>query len=152
MTQEIEDLLGRMPLRRVPASLDDRVIGRYQRRRLLAWSLASGAVAAAAALVVAFAPVGRDGTPVARNTVPPPGQAAPDERVATNEPAKPVRLQRNWATVSYEGVVVPDNRGPMRQFRRRMLEQVEWIDPSRGTRMETTVPRDEIILVEAPVH
>jgi hypothetical protein len=153
MTNEIENLLGRMPLRKPPASLDDRVIGRRRRRRILAWSLASGAVAAAAAAVVVavLLTTGPDGTMVARSPNPPAVPNVPVERVAQAPSPKPLRLERNWAAVSYEGVVAPDEGAPLMKFRRRTLGHVQMIDQARGRQMEMTVPGEEVILIKAPV-
>jgi len=151
MPDEIETLLGRMPLRKAPASLDDRVIGRRRRRRILAWSLASGTVAAAAAaLVVAIILNAGDGDLVARGGPSAPA-AAPAEAVAQADPAGPVRVERNWSTVAYEGVVTPDNQMPLMKFRRRTLGQVELIDKAGGRKMDMTVPGEEVILIKAPV-
>lgn len=150
MPDEIEILLGRMPLRKAPASLDDRVIGRRRRRRILVWSLASGTVAAAAAaLVVAIILNAGDGNVVARGG--PPAPAAPAEAVAQADPAGPVRVERNWSTVAYEGVVTPDNQMPLMKFRRRTLGQVQVIDKAGGRKMDMTVPGEEVILIKAPV-
>jgi len=152
MSNEIENLLGRMPLRKPPASLDDRVIGRRRRRRILAWSVASGAVAAAAAaVVVAVLLTGNDGNMVARSPNPPAVSNAPAERVAQAPSPKPLRLERNWAAVSYEGVVAPDEGAPLMKFRRRTLGHVQMIDQARGRQMEMTVPGEEVILIKAPV-
>ena len=148
MTDEIENLLGRMPLREPPPSLDNRVLGRrHRRRRILYRSLAGGALtAAAAALIVGFALSGGDGDRVAQDNPP-----APTQATARAKPAAPVRIERNWSTVAYEGVVVPDRRLPLRKFRRQVLEHVQWVDKSRGRRMEMTVPHDEVILIKAPI-
>lgn len=152
MSNEIEDLLGRMPLRQPAPSMDAKVLRAPHRgRRILWWAAVGGAVGAAAAvLLVAFTLFTDDGDRVARDTNPPvPIPKTPT--VAKTDPA-PVRLEQNWSTVAYEGVVVPDDRTPLRQFRRRMFERVEWIDEARGTRMEMTIPREEVILIKATAH
>jgi len=152
MSNEIEDLLGRMPLRKPSASLDAKVFGGRRRgRRILWWAAVGSAVGAAAAvLLVAFALFCDDGDVVARDTDPP--APVPETPAMAQADPAPVRLEQNWSTVAYEGVVTPDDRTPLRQFRRRMFERVEWIDEARGTRMEMTVPRDEVILIKATAH
>jgi len=138
---DIESLLERMPLVKVPASLDARVLGRARRgRRMLLWTAAAAALAAAAVVVAVL----NFGGPTKLPPLPPPSK----EAMAA---AEPVRLEQNWSQLSYEGVVVPDGRTPLRQFRRQTLEHVQWIDASNGTRTEMTIPREEVILIKAPV-
>jgi len=153
MPDEIEDLLGRMPLCQPSASMDAKVFGPRRRgRRMLWWAAAGSAVGAAAAvLLVAFALSRGDGDRVARDTDPSAtAPETPTPRLAQTDPA-PVRLQQNWEYVAYEGLVVPDEQVPMRKFRRHMLEHIEWFDKASGRRIEMTRPRQEVILIKAPV-
>jgi len=53
--------------------------------------------------------------------------------------------------VTYEGVVAPEGE-PLAKFRRRVVRQLEWIDPDYGARMEMTVPREDVILIKATVY
>jgi hypothetical protein len=140
-SDDIESLLERMPLVKVPASLDARVLGRARRgHRMLLWTAAAAGLAAAAVVVAVL----NFGGPTKLPPLPPPSE----EAMAA---AEPVRLEQNWSQLSYEGVVVPDGRTPLRQFRRQTLEHVQWIDASNGTRTEMTIPREEVILIKAPV-
>jgi hypothetical protein len=144
MTSDIENLLRDMPLRKPPASLDAKVVGGGRRLRIILWTAAAAGVAAAAAAVIIM--IMGPGGPARLPVLPPPievAQAAP--------PTEPVRLQQNWSRLSYEGVVVPDGRTPLRQVRHRVLEHVQWIDAAGGTRTEMTLPREEVILIKAPI-
>lgn len=140
-SDDIESLLERMPLVKAPASLDARVLGPARRgRRILLWTAAAAGLAAAAIVLAAL----NFGGPTKLLPLPPPSK----EAMAA---AEPVRLEQNWSQLSYEGVVVPDGRTPLRQFRRQTLEHLQWIDASSGTRTEMTIPREEVILIKAPV-
>jgi len=121
-----------------------------------AWLIGAvgGALAAAAAVILAVGlpqnmskvtpgpQSGPAAVEVARG-VPQPGPAAPVE---------PVRLEQNWSEVSYEGLVFPDPQTPLQTFRRRTVDRVQFFDPQRNIRMETTVPREEIIFVKASMQ
>ena len=144
MTSDIENLLREMPLRKPAASLDARVVGRRRRLRIVLWTAATAGVAAAAAAAIII--LAGPGGPAQLPALPPPAAVA-----QAPSPAEPVRLQRNWSQLSYEGVVVPDGRTPLRQFRHQALEHVQWIDAARGTKTEMTIPREEIILIKAPI-
>lgn len=166
MTEDIEMLLKRMPLKAAPASLDARVLAlrpaaqavpagaavplrRY--RRMLALGVAGGALAAAAALVLAWG-LWPSGPAVSG----PPTEGAPALAGAGTNTAdlgtKPLRLERNWSQVSYDGLVFPDARTPWRQFRQQQVEHVRWTDPQRGIEVESTVPHENIVLIKAPVY
>ncbi len=168
MSEDIETLLKHMPLKAAPASLDARVLAlrpaapaapagaavplrRY--RRMLALGFAGGALAAAAALVLAW---GLWPSGPAVSGPPTEGVAAVAEggpgAGAANLPTKPLRLERNWSQVSYDGLVFPDARTPWRQFRQQQVEHVRWTDPQRGIEVESTVPHENVILVKAPVY
>jgi hypothetical protein len=67
-------------------------------------------------------------------------------------PVEPVRLEQNWSELSYEGLVCPDPQTPMQTFRRRTVDHVQFFDPQRNIRMETIVPREEIIFVKASMQ
>jgi len=152
MTSDIENLLREMPLRKPPASLDARVLGARARPGRRTWpiAVAAGALAAAAALVIAFVlPRGTETGAVAPGAPPAP---APVQVASQAGQAGPVRLEQNWTEVSYEGLVAPDNETPLRKFRRQTIEHVRWTDPSSGIRVETTTPRDEIILIRADLQ
>ena len=138
---DIENLLARMPLVKAPASLDAKVLGRARRgRRVIFWTAAAAGLAAAAAVVAAINFSGL--------TKPPTLPAPPVESVAA---AEPVRVEQNWSQLSYEGIVVPDGRTPLKKFRRQAIEHVQWIDAASGTKTEMTIPREEVILIKASV-
>jgi hypothetical protein len=154
---ELENLLGRMPLRKPPASLDRRVLSARPRRgHGLALAAAGVGLAAAAVLVVANALTPATVDPPAPGAMSPPETvvAAPPQAVeaAPAETPQPLRVEANWSTVSYEGMVVPDDRTPLMKFRRQRIEYVETLDEATGTRLQAAVPREEIILVKATVY
>ncbi len=149
MSENVENLLRRMPLRRPSAALDARILAlRPKHRRVWIVSLAGGALAAAAAVLLALAlPRGSEtGAPV------PPSASSTPASMALATPRAPVEFQENYSQVSYEGVVAPDNVTPLQQFRRHTVERVQWVDAARGLKFETTTPRDEIILVSASMQ
>jgi hypothetical protein len=76
------------------------------------------------------------------------GVPQPDPAAAV----EPVRLEQNWSEVSYEGLVFPDPQTPLQAFRRRTVDRVQFFDPQRNIRMETTVPREEFIFVKASMQ
>lgn len=165
MSEPIENLLRQMPLRTPPPSLDARVLAlrpagesvsrkvsvpfrQYRRMQILGFL--GGALAAAAALLLAWGlwfsgPAG---------STPPAGESSAVANAGADPDldARPVRLERNWSQLSYDGLVFPDEQTPWRKFRQQHLEHVRWIDPQRGVRMESTVPRENVILVKAPVY
>jgi hypothetical protein len=131
--------------------------GRPRTRQAWLVGAVGGALAAAAAIILA---VGLpQGTPT---STPGPQPASAPPLVANGSltltgaapplPVEPVRLEQNWSELSYEGLVCPDPETPLRKFRRRTLEHVQWFDPRRNIRMETTIPREEIIFVKAPMQ
>jgi hypothetical protein len=129
--------------------------GRARARRAWLVGALGGALAAAAAvaLVVGLPPNTTNVTPgtapavapvnVATNSTPPAGPAAQVE---------PVRLEQNWSEISDEGIVLPDPQTPLRAFRHRTVDRVQFFDPRRNIRMETTVPHEEVIFVKASMQ
>jgi len=168
MHEDIEALLKRMPLRKPPASLDARVLWRPERPRqvVVAWAVAAGALAAAAAAIL-FALVGGPAAPdaatgtatptLAQAGPPAPADVVPSPETATTPPAEadaavvPVHIERQWAHLAYEGVVAPEGQ-PLAKFRRQVVDQVEWVDPDDGAYLEMTVPREDVILIKADVY
>jgi hypothetical protein len=141
MSSEIENLLRQMPLRKPSADLDARVLaGRPRARRAWLAGAVGGALAAAAAVILAV------GLPQNMSKVTPGPQPGPAAAV------EPVRIEQNWSEVSYEEVVCPDPETPMQTFRRRTVDHVQFFDPQRNIRMETIVPREEIIFVKASMQ
>jgi hypothetical protein len=167
MNDEIENLLHEMPLRKPSPALDDRVLAGLRgrppgqteapaRRPRRWWALpaAGAALAVAAAIVIALAlPRGTEtGGPGPDAAAPPePGSVAQAPEVPAAD-AGPVRMEQDWSELTYEGVVVADEETPLRKYRHQTLEHVQWFDPRRGIRVESTVPREEVILVKATVY
>ena len=113
-------------------------------RRAWVLEILGGSLAAAAAVMLAW------GLWPAEVPVAP---APAGEAVAkAADPAGPIRVEQNWSEVSYDGLVFPDEQTPMQKFRRQTLEHVQWIDAKNGVRMETTRPREDIILLSAPLQ
>ena len=158
MSSDIENLLRRMPLRKPSADLDARVLAsRPQPKRAWLIGAVGGALAAAAAVILAVGlPQNTHTVTTAPPAVPGATQVAEGPLTLTGAapavPAEPVRLEQNWSEVSYEGLVCPDPQTPLRKFRHRTLEHVQWFDPRRNIRMETTIPHEEIIFVKASVE
>jgi len=130
-------------------------LGRPHPTRAWLFGAVGGALAAAAAVILAV------GLPHDTNTVTPATKSLPAPvEVARGlpqpgpaaAPVEPVRFEQNWSELSYEGLVCPDPETPMQTFRRRTVDRVQFFDPRRNIRMETTVPREEIIFVKAPMQ
>jgi len=77
---------------------------------------------------------------------------APEAAAGADEPEWPVVMSHNWTRTAYEGLVAPDADTPLRRFRRQTFDVVRWTDPDRGLEMETTFPREEVILIKAQVN
>ncbi len=54
-----------------------------------------------------------------------------------------------WAD-QYEGMVWLDDETPAQKIRRHRLETLEWTDPLDSSRIQITLPREEIVLVSSP--
>jgi hypothetical protein len=108
-------------------------------RAAFLWTVGAGlvtATAAAIALAATLIPA-----PAARPHRPAVTPSAPPE-VASVEPSEVV-----WWRSLDEGTVLLDDHTPARRVRRQILEQVQWYDPRRGTQVELTVPREEVLFV-----
>ncbi len=151
MPDDLESLLGRMPLRRPSASLDARVLsGRRSERPGVGWMLAAGAAGAAVAAGVAVTVLALAGA-FDRSTASADPLEAPQVAAGEVHRPPPVHIERQWTHLCYEGVVAPEGE-PMAKFRRQVVRQLEWVDPDDGARMEMTVPREDVILIEATVY
>ena len=108
---DIEKLLGRMPLAAPPARLDQAVAKTIRRSRSWMW-LGAGALAAAAAVVLAFWIGGGSPTdqPVQYATT----QIAP-------QAIEFIETEQHWVD---EGIVAYSADGPVRQYRLQSIQPV----------------------------
>lgn len=60
---------------------------------------------------------------------------------------QPVVNETVFARMDDEGVIYLDDQTPVRQFRQQTIQRTEWTDADGTMRMETTVPREEVLLV-----
>ena len=67
-------------------------------------------------------------------------------------PLEPVRVEETISQVSYEGLFAADERTPVRMFRRRLIERTWLVDQQTGYTVETTVPREQLLLIGAEVY
>jgi hypothetical protein len=152
MNDDIETLLSRMPLKKPPASLDARIRALHDRaagtanapqagqRKVWILGIVGGSLAAAAAALLAW------------GLWPTTPTSAPEAMAKAPDAAGPIRVEQNWSQVSYDGLVFPDEQTPMQKFRRQTVEHVQWIDAKNGVRMETTRPKEDIMLLSAPLQ
>lgn len=163
--ENVEQMLRTLPLQKAPASLDG-LVGKVlhrRRRRILPWALA-GAVAAAAAVVIAMLPMRQpqtaekgSGTFLAKTDTPDPGldttKKVPDPFSGrADAAAQPVRVEETFSNLIYEGLRIRDGKTPVRMFRRRRVERTWLIDPQSGYTVETAVPHDQVVLINAEVY
>ncbi len=146
MSDEIEKLLRKMPLRRPPKTLDRRVLRQPAGAARLWW--AAGALAAAAVVVGVAIALSGGGK---QHSHPEPGVA---ERTAQPEPqpAGPVRMEQTYSRMQYEGVLLLDDRTPLRKFRRRILRRVLWIDVRTGYTDVMSIPDEQVVLIAAETY
>ena len=169
---DIENLLRQMPLAKPSADLDARVADTLagdaagtETRRANTWGrprpmrswligAVGGAMAAAAVVMLVVGLPQNTGvvTPGQQNVLVPVEVARSTPPPAPTASVEPVRLEQNWSEVSDEGIVCPDPQTPLRTFRHRTVDRVQFFDPQRNIRMETTVPREEFIFVKAPMQ
>ncbi|MCX5682876.1 MAG: hypothetical protein NT049_04240 [Planctomycetota bacterium] len=148
---DIETLLRQMPLRKPSLDLDVRVMARRP-HPTRAWFIgAAGGALAAAAVVMLIVGLPQNATHVTPGTTLV-GGGNPVSLPGPTAPVEPVRLEQNWSELSYEGLVLPDPQTPLQTFRHRTVDRVQFFDPLRNIRMETTVPREEVIFVKASMQ
>ena len=58
----------------------------------------------------------------------------------------PITQSASWSRVMDDGLGLVDKR-PVRQFRRNIVEEVNWYDPRTQARVRQTTPRQEIFLI-----
>jgi hypothetical protein len=169
MTDPIEDLLRRMPLSKPPPSLDARVLAVARtggasrtdapapiRRRILFLTGAGGLAAAAAfAVAIGIPRINRPSGPPAMPAAAPVGAVENALRATAADataPIMPIRLTQNLIETVYEGVILLNEGVPLRRFRRITFERIRWVDEARGVTLESTIPHEEILWVQADVH
>ncbi|HEY7115298.1 MAG TPA: hypothetical protein VH475_01860 [Tepidisphaeraceae bacterium] len=96
----------------------------------------SAGTAVAAGLLLAFAVFWHRPTN-------PPVVIVPD---STPEQPIPVVQTATWSGMIDGGTAVVDDQ-PVRQFRRKVVEQVEWYDAKDNAVVRTTLPRQQIFLI-----
>ncbi len=155
--EQLECRLKRIPLRRPPADLDERMASLFAPRPVRAsrrWTVAAvAAVAAAACLALALGPrlwSGRDEARAPGEAQPPPAAArdrgpAHSEPRADPPPAPPVRIDRVWAADASRGVVFSAEAEPVERFERRIVRQVVVIDEDRQRRIEWHIPTKQTV-------
>lgn len=134
MNEDIEALLGTLPLRSPPASLDRRVLG--GRRRRLSVGIGA-AVLSAAAVVIGILWAGGFG-----------GDVVPREAA---DPYS-LRIEQQWQTVADDGVVMLENLGPHRRFRHVTWRRTAWVDEENDITLERIVPEEQVVLVSVPLQ
>lgn len=140
--RNLEQTLQSMPLRKVPASLDGKIVrrgGSRVRRGVLI-----GGVVAAAAIVVVLLLAPWQGDPEKT--------PLPDNVVETDPAPEGYSIEETVSDLSYEGLIVPDGKTPLRVFRYRTIERTWLTDERTGYTVEMAVPRVEIFLVTAEVY
>jgi len=140
--RNLEQTLQGMPLRKVPASLDGKVVrpggSRVMRRVLI------GGMAAAVAIVVVLLLAPWQGDP----------EKTPlsDNVVETDSAPEGYSIEETVSDLSYEGLIVLHGKTPMRVLRHRIIERTWAVDKLTGHTLEMTVPREQIFLVTAEVY
>jgi hypothetical protein len=64
---------------------------------------------------------------------------------------QPVQQVTSSATL-YQGVLLVGGKAPARVVRNLSTERTEWFDPDRNIRMETTVPRENVMLINVDTY
>lgn len=146
MNDEIERLLARVPLRRPSESLDRRILGSGRRPAVCCIAAGAAVAAAAAVIVVALTWPGVPPEGPGRS-----GSAATHPALAEFPPG-PVRLERDFWQLQYEGLFLLDDQTPVRAFRRRILRNVIWIDEQNGFTDAMATPDEEVILVPVEIY
>lgn len=151
---DIEALLRQAALRAPGPGLDARVARVLRkswyrrmthRARLSAVSAAAVAIVSGSVLIVThFASRPGATSVVAVHPAPPVSVAAPRSSAALR---RPVGLVRTFSSLTDEGIIGTSDGAPVQRFRRQSVQQMILVDPTRGTRVAFTVPREEIFVV-----
>ena len=65
----------------------------------------------------------------------------------TDESVPPMVQSASWSKMMDDGTTLVDAR-PMRKMRRKIVEEVEWYDARDGAMVKTTIPRQQIFMIE----
>lgn len=114
------------------------------RRAAHGWALGLVGGAVAASMTLLFA--GPALWP-ARPALRPGGGGETGSTQADPSDAPPAYTQVVSRTID-EGTYLVDDHLPVRRLRRQRLEQTTWYDPAHDARMEVTIPREDVMLVE----
>jgi hypothetical protein len=109
------------------------------RTRWRAWTAAGAALAAC--LAVAWAFYGHRPVPKSEIAKVMPLPTAIDEPAVT-----PVVQSATWSRMFDDGAAVVDGQ-PVRQLRRKVVEEIEWYDAADGAVVRQTVPQQQIFLI-----
>jgi len=107
------------------------------RSRWRAWTAAGAALAACLAVAWAIY-ASRPAAPIAMITPPQP--------TVVDDPVTPVVQSATWSRMVDDGAAVVDGQ-PVRQLRRKLVEEIEWYDAKDGAVVRQTVPHQQIFLI-----
>lgn len=147
MNERVEQDLDEMLSRHLHACLDGQV-GRAAlalrhefapRPRWRLWTAAGTAIAAGLAVAIIV---------IVHRA---PSHAVVKEKPGTSTPLAeapvPMVESATWTKLTDDGTTVVDDR-PMRQMRRKVVNEVEWYDARDRATIRTTVPQQQIYLIE----
>lgn len=153
MTEDIEQLIRRQPLREPTAALDARVrsalaepatAAAANRWRLMLFPLGLAAAAAIAlAVTINLRQTDAPRAPVAVQT--------PDQLAPAGEAL--IEISRSWThSEPVDVLLVSESGGALRAVRQQQVQSTRWIDPTDGVAIEITVPVSEAQLVLQPAQ
>lgn len=144
---ELEQLLGDVPLRRPTLAMDRRV-GEALAPKPAKW----GRLAIAAVLLLAV------GAAISTRQLRLRPPAAVPAIAGTSPPAtavalaSPVRVDRAVSTEVSDGVVTVTDNVPYERVRRTTVRETWYVDPRTGARVRVEVPTEEVVLRPAEVY
>lgn len=145
--QEVEQMLGRIPLTRPSARLDQRVRNALTPRGPGGWFAVGALSSAAAAAIILFALPALHRHPT--EAPPPPDQVAGPaiSPLALAAPPPRLRVEQDAAGIEDDGIVAHIDGVPLREYRCRALRQVWYFDSRRQTHLAVTVPVEQVVIV-----
>jgi len=69
-----------------------------------------------------------------------------DAATPVEDPVTPVVQSATWSRMVDDGAAVVDGQ-PVRQLRRKLVEEIEWYDAADGAVVRQTVPQQQIFLI-----